>query len=134
MGLVRTVLATLSIVNGLMGVLLLGLSALADGMPAIVTFLGIGLLIQAGYTLAYLGGILDRFEPWSLRALLAGQTLALVVGLLGFASSALFNINPPGGDNEYGPLTVGALIAMQAGVALWIFAVGAGRERAVHQS
>jgi hypothetical protein len=91
-----------------------------------VLALALGLLIQAGYTLAYVAGRLERFEPWALRALLAGQTVAFVVGAVGFASSAVYNIDPPAGDYEYGPLTVGALIALQAAVTLWMFAV---RER-----
>lgn len=119
----KTVLATLSIINVLMGAALLGLLAFTQGTPPVVAALGIGLLIQAGYTLAYLGGFLDAFEPWSLRALVAGQTVALVVGALGFISSGLYNLNPPGGDYEYGPLTVGFLIALQAAVALWVFAM-----------
>jgi hypothetical protein len=122
----RTVLTTLSAINGLMGVLLLGLFFVVDDTPAVVVALGIGMLVQAGYALAYLAGLLNRFEPWALRALIAGQTVALLVGGFGFISSTLHNIDPPGGDPEYGPLTVGALIAFQAAVTLWMFAV---RER-----
>jgi hypothetical protein len=122
----RTVLTTLSAINGLMGVLLLGLFFVADDTPAVVVALGIGMLVQAGYTLAYLAGLLSRFAPWALRALIAGQTVALLVGSFGFISSTLHNIDPAGGDPEYGPLTVGALIAFQAAVTLWMFAV---RER-----
>ncbi len=72
----KLVLGTLSIINGLMGLTLLGLFALADGDPAIVAGLGVGLLIQGGYTLAYMGGLFDAFEPWSLRALIAFQAAA----------------------------------------------------------
>jgi hypothetical protein len=36
----------------------------------------------------------------------------------------LYNLNPPGSDYEYGPLSVGALIALQAAATLWIYAVG----------
>ena len=119
----KTVLGTLSIINVLMGAGLLGLFTLGEGVPAVVALLGVGLFIQAGYTLTYMTRSLRILEPWSLRAPLVGQTAALVVGLLGFATSALYNIDPPGGDHEYGPLTVGMLIALQAGVALWIFGV-----------
>ncbi|GMQ84564.1 MAG: hypothetical protein BMS9Abin07_0128 [Acidimicrobiia bacterium] len=119
----KTVLAALSVINGLMGLTLLGLFVVTADTPLVVAALSIGLLIQAGYTLAYMAGVLDARHKWSLRALLAGQTVALLVGFFGFASSALYNINPAGGDYEYGPLTVGALIAAQAAVALWIYAV-----------
>jgi hypothetical protein len=122
----RTVLATLSAINALMGLFLLVLFVAAEDTPVIVAALGVGLLIQAGYTLAYLAGPLSRFGPWARRALIAGQTVALLVGGFGLISSTLYNIDPPGGDPEYGPLTVGALIAFQAAVTLWMFAV---RER-----
>jgi len=103
----KTVLVTLSLINMALGALLIGLLLVIDGTPVVVVLgLAIGLLIQGAYTLAYVYGRLERFEPWSLRALLVGQTVALVVGLMGFATSALYNIDPPAGDYEYGPLTV----------------------------
>jgi hypothetical protein len=121
----KTILATLSVINVLMGLMLLGLMFVAEDTPLMVVLaLAIGMLAQGGYTLAYLAGVLGGFEPWSRRVLLGGQTVALVVGLSGFASSALYNLNPPGGDYEYGPLTVGALIALQGAATLWIYAVG----------
>ncbi len=126
----KTVLATLSVINGLMGLTLLGLFLVTDDTPLVVAALGVGLLIQAGYTLAYMAGALDALEPWSLRALLVGQTVAVLVGFFGFVASALYNVDPPAGDHEYGPLTIGALIAMQASVALWIFAVKGRPEHA----
>ncbi len=119
----KTMLVTLSIINALMGVALLGLILFSEDVPPVVAGLGIGLLIQSGYTLAYMTGLLRAFEPWSLRALVAGQTVALIVGVLGFVSSGLYNIDPPNGDYEYGPLAVGTLIAFQAAVALWVYAV-----------
>lgn len=126
----KTVLATLSVINGLMGLTLLGLFLVTGDSPLVVAALGVALLIQAGYTLAYMAGALDDLEPWSLRALLVGQTVAVLVGFFGFVASALYNVDPPAGDHEYGPLTIGALIAMQASVALWIFAVQGRPERA----
>ncbi len=126
----KTVLATLSVISGLMGVTLLGLFLVTDDTPLVVAALGVGLLIQAGYTLAYMAGALDALEPWSLRALLVGQTVAVLIGFFGFVASALYNVDPPAGDHEYGPLTIGALIAVQASVALWIFAVHSRPERA----
>ena len=126
----KTVLAALSVINGLAGFTLLGLFVVTDDNPLVVLALGVGLLIQAGYTLAYLIGVLESHEPWSLRALFAGQTVAFLVGFFGFVSSTLYNIDPPTGDHEYGPLVVGALIAGQAAVALWMFAVRHRAERA----
>ena len=118
----RKVLAALSVVNGLMGFALLGLFITTDDTPLVVPALGLGLLIQAGFVLAYLSGGLEALEPWSLRAILVGETVALLVGFFGFVSSALYNINPPSNDHEYGPLAVAVLLGFQAGIALWVFA------------
>ncbi len=119
----KTILATLSAVDVLMGVLLLVVFGATDDTPLVVLALGIGMLIQAGYTLAFTAGLLAAIEPWSSRALLAGQTVALLVGSFGFLSSALYNISPTGGDYEYGPMAVGAMIALHAAVTLWMFAI-----------
>jgi hypothetical protein len=118
---VRTILITLSIINASMGLFLLGLFLIAGDTPVVVVLLGLGLLTQAGYTLAFLSGFLDGLKPWSLWALLAGQSVALVIGFVGFASSALYNVDPRNGDYEYGPLAVGALIAIQAATTLWLY-------------
>ena len=127
----KTVLATLSLITGSIGVFLLVMFLVASAPPAVVFALGIGMLIQAGYTLAYLSGRLAGFEPWAQRLLIAGQTMALLVGSFGFLSSILYNVAPPGGDYEYGPLTVGALIAIQAATALWMHAFRSPRPEPV---
>lgn len=119
----NTILGTLSALNGAMGLGLVGLFLFADDNPLIVLAIGAGLIVQAGYTIAFMNGRLDGFGNWSLRLLIVGQTAALVVGFLGSVSSARYNLSPTNGDYEYGPLAVGALIASQAAVALWIFAV-----------
>ncbi|MFB3052181.1 MAG: hypothetical protein ACE1Z0_09370 [Acidimicrobiia bacterium] len=119
--LMKTVLATLSTINGAMGLFLIGLYVLTDSHVPIVMILALGLIIQGGYTLAHLSGRLQRFEPWSVRALLVGETVALVAGGLAFVASGLRNVAPPNGDYEYGPFVVGALIATQALVALVVY-------------
>lgn len=119
--LMKTVLATLSTINGAMGLFLAGLYVLTDSHVPMVMILALGLIIQGGYTLAHLSGRLQRFEPWSLRALLVGETVALVAGGLAFVASGLRNVAPPNGDYEYGPFVVGALIAAQALAALVVY-------------
>jgi len=120
---VKAVVATTSVINLMMGVFLFGLFATTNDMPRAVPMLALGLVVQGGYTLVYLAGGLGRFEPWSIRALLAGETVALSVGTLGFATTAVNNIlgYPLGPDPEYGPLTVGALIVIQAMATLIVF-------------
>ena len=119
--LMKTVLATLSTINGAMGLFLIGLYVLTDSHVPIVMILALGLIIQGGYTLTHLSGRLRRFEPWSVRALLVGETVALVAGGLAFVASGLRNVAPPNGDYEYGPFVVGALIATQALAALVVY-------------
>ena len=127
----RTVLATISGVNIVVGALLGMMFVAADDVPPVVLAIAMGLLAQGAYTVAYQTGYLHRLEPWSGRLLLGGETVALLVGTFGFAASAVTNINPKGGDYEFAPLAVGLLIAFHAGVALWMYAlVGAsGRLR-----
>lgn len=117
----RIVLGTLSALNVAMGLLLVGVFVFTTGNALIVLGLGAGLLLQGGYTLVLMVGALSRWEPLSSRLLLVGQTVAMLVGVLGSTSSALYNISPPNGDYEYGPLTVGFLIAAQAALSLWHF-------------
>lgn len=119
--LMKTVLATLSTINGAMGLFLAGLYVVTDNTPPIVIILALGLIIQGGYTLAHLMGRLEQFQPWSMRALLVGETVALVIGGLAFVASGLRNVAPPNGDYEYGPFVVGALIATQALAALVVY-------------
>lgn len=92
--LMKTVLVTLSVVNGAMGLFLVGLYFLTDTSALPVIILALGLILQGGYTLVYLFGRLERIEPWSGRTLLVGETLALVLGGLIFVASGLNNIAP----------------------------------------
>jgi len=125
----RTVLATLSGLNIVVGVLLGIMFVQADGVPPVVLAIALGLVTQGVYTLVYEAGSLHRLEPWSGRLLLVGQTVALVVGTIGFTASAVTNVNPKGGDYEFAPLAVGMLIAFHAGVALWMYALGGASGR-----
>ncbi|MFQ5967387.1 MAG: hypothetical protein ACE5MI_07225 [Acidimicrobiia bacterium] len=117
-----TIVATLSVVNVGVGGLLTAMFLTADEVPVLVLALGIGLVAQGGYTLAYVMGLLSRWDRWTSRLLVAGQTLALVVGALGFVASFVSNINPPRGDYEYGPLAVGFLIGLHAALTLFTYA------------
>ncbi len=119
--LVNTARVPLATINGAMGLFLAGLYVVTDNTPPIVIILALGLIIQGGYTLAHLMGRLEQFQPWSMRALLVGETVALVIGGLAFVASGLRNVAPPNGDYEYGPFVVGALIATQALAALVVY-------------
>jgi hypothetical protein len=121
--LMRTVLATLSAINIVFGLLLIALFSFTDGSPLMGLFLAVGLIVQGGYTLWYMSDRSASGEPWTSRVLLTGETIALVIGGGGFTIAVINNINPANGDSEYGPMAVGGLIAAQAVAALYLFVV-----------
>lgn len=125
----KTVLVTLSAVNVALGVFLAGIYLFTPGNPPIVAIIAGGLIIQGGYTLWYQTGRLRDMEPWATRALLSGETVSILIGAGWFVLSALANIDPPDGDYEYGPMAVGGLIAVQAAVAIHMYAVRRGAVR-----
>lgn len=124
--LMRTVLATLSVINLVFGLLLIALFSFTEDNPPLLLILAIGLIAQGGYTLWHMSGRSASGEPWTSRILLTGETIALVIGGGGFTIAVINNINPTNGDYEYGPIAVSGLIAAQAVAALYIFAVRGG--------
>ena len=97
-------------INVAMGLFLMGLFVFTENNPPIVPMLAVGLTIQSGYTLWFMTRRAKGLEPSSLRVLLAGQTLAALVGGYGFVITTVNNLlrPPPGADPEYGPIAVGA--------------------------
>lgn len=124
---VRSVVATASIVNVVMGSFLGGLYllAVADN-PPLVLVIGACLVIQGGYTVWYMTRRSSNRGSWPTRLLLSGQTLALLVGTGGFVGTILQNAGTSL-DPEYGPVAVSGLIAFQAAVTLYNYAVRADR-------
>jgi hypothetical protein len=118
---VKTVVATTSIVNILFGLFTIGLFLWTDS-PPIVIFLGLGLLLQGGYTLWHLTGP-NRRPPWSTHLLLAGQTVALLIGVGALAIVVVNNLDPVGVDREYGPLAASGVITAQAAATLYLYAI-----------
>jgi hypothetical protein len=118
----RTVLATLSVINVAFGLFVGALFFLTESNPIVVLLLAVGLTTQGGYTLWYMSRRSGSSEPWSSRVLLTGETIALLIGVGGFTIAVINNINPANGDYEYGPIAVVGLIAAQAFAALLISA------------
>lgn len=118
----RTVLATLSVVNCLFGGFVLALFFTTGPNPPLVVILAASLIMQGGYTLWFLRST-DR--PMARGLLLAGETVAILVGFGGLSSivleTASGNSHP-----EYGPLAVAGLITAQAAVALYEYAIKSG--------
>jgi hypothetical protein len=118
--LMKTVVTTLSVLNIAAGIGLTVLAVAMEGTPPIVIALSAVLLIQGGYTLAYVGGLLGSGFAQVLE--LAGSTLALVVGGVASVGAAIANIDPVGGDPEYAPMAVAMLIAAHGLASLIAFA------------
>jgi hypothetical protein len=102
---------TLSILNVAAGVSLLVLYVSLSSPHASVLVLSLALLVQGSYTVAFMSGALRSHHEVARRAQLAGSTLALVAGTVGFAAGLLANIDPVNADPEYGPMTIALLIA-----------------------
>ena len=122
----RTVVATTSIINVGFGVFVTGLFILTDNNPWVVLAIGLGLIVQGGYTLAYMSGRLGA-EPWATRGVLAGQTVAMTVGLgagvIGVIETLTLDTT---GHPEYGPMAAAGLITLQAVSALYVYGIRGG--------
>ena len=119
----RLALILASIVNVAAG---LGLGGLwfkfrhDPGMPIVVLFVGLSLLIQGGFTLGHLRGL---WRQWSL--FVAGEGAAALVGGVAILQGVIYNLNPTNGDYEWGPLMAATLMTTQATLGL-IFAARSG--------
>lgn len=114
----KTVLATLAALGALAGLALMSWWFIAEPSPRVIPLIGVGLVLQGGYTLWVL--IHTSNEPASPWPLLVGQTIALLVGLGGLVSATVASL--ASADPEYGPITLSGLIAAQAMAALYLFA------------
>jgi ABC-type proline/glycine betaine transport system permease subunit len=74
------------------------------------------LLIQGGFTVLYLRGVLDSWGGLATGALFAGEGLAACVGAGGLIQGIIHNIN--NADMEMAPVLAGLLMLVQAVLAL----------------
>jgi len=118
---VKTVVATLSILNLAAGVSLLVFYIIATSPPLVVLALSGALLIQSGFTLLLMLGVFGSHQDAATHLQLGGSTLALIVGTVGFVAGFLVNINPANNDPEYGPMTIAFLIAAHGMASLLAF-------------
>ena len=120
----RIALITASIANLAAG---LGLGGLwfkfrhDPGMPIVVLFIGLSLLIQGGFTLGHLRGIWKRWGLPSFSLFVAGEAAAALVGAVATLQGVLYNLQPTNGDYEWGPLMAATIMTTQATLGL-IFA------------
>lgn len=125
-GAMEIALGVLSSVNLLAGLALVALWLSIDGDPMIVLVLAAVLIVQGGYTLAYVGGAPDKAQPAARNILLAGSAAAVIVGGIAFIAGAIVNLQPATPDPEYGPMTVAFLLAAHGSLSL-VSAIADGR-------
>ena len=120
----RAALAALSTLDVALGALLAGafvVQALRGEGPFFVMLLtGLALVAQGGYTLLYVWAWRPH-QPLSgpMTRLFAGiQLAALAVGNAAVLQGVRYNLHPRNGDQEFLPMTAGALMAAQAAAAL----------------
>jgi cytochrome b561 len=115
----KTALLTLSIIVVAFGLILSGMFLFAnDGIPLIALLTGIALIIQGGFTIAYLGGALDAWKEWATQLFVSGEVASVLAGGLAFVQGFLYNMHPRNGDYEFGPMGLGVFMAAHAIVGL----------------
>lgn len=95
------------------------------GMPIVVLFIALSLLVQGGFTLGHLRGIWKGWGAPSLSLFVTGESAAALVGGVAILQGVIYNLNPTNGDYEWGPLMAATLLTTQATIGL-IFAVRSG--------
>ncbi len=117
----KTIIATLSILNIAAAVGLAVLYATDTDPPRVILALSLALLIQGSYTLALIFGAFRSRDDTARHLQLAGSTVALIVGTVGFVNGFLANIDPVNNDPEYGPMTIAFLVAAHGLTSLLAF-------------
>jgi hypothetical protein len=117
--LMKTIVATLSVLNVAAGIGLAVLVLVMEGTPSAVLALSAVLVVQGAYTLTFLAGSLEA--GWAQALELVGSTLALVVGGIASVAAVVNNIDPVNGDPEYGPMAVAMLVAAHGLASLIAF-------------
>ena len=89
-----------------------------DGMPVIVLFVALSLIVQGGFTLGHLSGLWKQWRIPSFQLLLLGESAAAIAGGVAILQGVLYNLHPTNGDYEFGPLMAATLMATQATLGL----------------
>jgi hypothetical protein len=89
-----------------------------SGMPLVVLFVALSLVIQGGFTLGHLRGVWKQWRLPSFSLFVAGESAAALVGGLAILQGVIYNLNPTNGDYEFGPLMAATLMTTQATIGL----------------
>ncbi|MBC7788644.1 MAG: hypothetical protein H7Z74_01750 [Anaerolineae bacterium] len=116
----KIAIAVLSAINLTAGIGLIGawITLPSSDIPVIVLFTGLALAVQGGFTLLYLSRPAASWRALAARLMIAGETAAIAAGGLAALTGFLYNLKPRNGDFEFGPMSLGVLMAMQAVAAL----------------
>lgn len=88
------------------------------GMPVVVLFIGLALLVQGGFTLGHLRGTWKGWGLPSFSLFVTGECAAALVGGVAILQGVIYNLNPTNGDYEWGPLMAATLLTTQATIGL----------------
>jgi hypothetical protein len=88
------------------------------GMPIVVVFIALSLLVQGGFTLGHLRGIWKGWGLPSFSLFVTGECAAALVGGVAILQGVIYNLNPTNGDYEWGPLMAATLLTTQATLGL----------------
>lgn len=117
----RAALLVMSLANSATGIALASLYfrlRANEGMPLLVLFVALSLLVQGGFTLGYLAGLWRRWQSPSAQLFVIGEFAALLVGSVTTLQGILYNVHPTNGDYEFGPLMASAFMTVQAVLGL----------------
>ena len=88
------------------------------GMPIVVLFIALALIVQGGFTLGHLRGIWKGWGLPSFSLFVTGECAAALVGGIAILQGVIYNLNPTNGDYEWGPLMAATLLTTQATLGL----------------
>ena len=88
------------------------------GMPIVVLFIALALLVQGGFTLGHLRGIWKGWGLPSFSLFVTGECAAALVGGIAILQGVIYNLSPVNGDYEWGPLMAATLLTTQATLGL----------------
>jgi preprotein translocase subunit SecY len=89
-----------------------------EGMPIIVLFVALSLLIQGAFTLGHINELWKRWGIPSFQLFVTGEVAAALVGGVSILQGVLYNLHPVNGDYEFGPLLAATFMTTQAAIGL----------------
>lgn len=117
----RAFVAALSVLNLVTAAGLFVLFLIMPDGPTILLAVVAGLTLQGGFTLAFIASRFASRAEFARRLQLGGSAVALIVGSIVFINGLLINFDSATADPEYGPMTMGLLMAAHGLASLFAF-------------